>query len=222
MKKILVVLFSLFIFQNAYCDSILETDIKSDIFSYLDNKMDESAIRALCDKLLDYAWMHSFNIMLEYKPNKFYTPKSSDCKDSSINLVSFIVEGASVQTFEKHSDCVQKEMQRIALSNCDGEFSNYVSRLKDYGWVFNHDDAVVYCSETDNRCVVNRPVSRNGSNGYLSTCCSIPILSCEERNYGDDSFDNVTRGIFGLHSRDIVDNARTLNDFDYGCEAISK
>ena len=63
MKKFLSVLFGLMFLQNAYCDSIRDTNLRSEMVDYLENKLDEKAIQALCDKLYAYALAHNFQVI---------------------------------------------------------------------------------------------------------------------------------------------------------------
>lgn len=226
MKKILTVLFGLLFLQNAYCDSLMETDLRSEMVDYLHDKMDENAIRALCEKLLTYAWMHNFDVLLEYGEGKIFTPSSSDCKKYDMDIVSWILEGAAVQlsekTFEKHSKCAQDLMKHNAFLHCEGFQSSRARYLQNQGYTvdFNESNTIIDCSETDNRCVVNRPVSKDGASGYLSVCCSIPVYSCDESKSGSSSFTNAQLGHVGVHAIDVVGSARTLNDFDYGCKPV--
>ena len=225
MKKFLSVLFGLMFLQNAYCDSIMDTNLRSEIVDYLHDKMDEKAIRALCEKLLNYAWMHNFDVLLEYSEGKIFTPLTSDCEKYDMDIVSWILEGAAVQlsekTFEKHSQCAQDLMESKAFTFCKASPS-YVVWLERNGYTVDFDESntIIDCSETDNRCVVNRPVSKGGSNGYLSVCCSIPVDYCDESESGSSRFTNAQVGHIGVHAAIFVDSARTLDDFDYGCKFI--
>ncbi len=228
MKKFLSVLFGLMFLQNAYCVSvsIRDTNLRSEILDYRHDKMDEKAIRALCEKLLNYAWMHYFNVLLEYGEGKIFSPSTSECKKEDIKTVSWILEGAAMQlvekTFEKHSQCAQDLMKHNAFLNCVGFQSSHVRDLKNQGFTvdFNESNTIIDCSETDKRCVVNRPISQGGASGYLSVCCSIPVYYCDESKSGSSSFTNARLGYVGVHAIDIVGSARTLNDFDYGCQPI--
>lgn len=226
MKKFLSVLFGFMFLQSAYSDSLMETNLKSEMVDYLQDKMDEAAIRALCEKLLTYAWMHNFEVLLEYGEGKVFTPSTSDCKKYDIDTVSWILEGAALQlsekTFEKHSKCVQDSMKHNAFLHCEGFQSSIARNLKNQGYTvdFNESNTIIDCSETDNRCVVNRPVSKGGASGYLSVCCSVPVYSCDESKSGSSSFTNAQLGHVGVHAIDVVGSARTLNDFDYGCKPV--
>lgn len=228
MKKVLTVLFGLLFLQNAYSESLMDTSLKSEMVDYLHDKMDENAIRALCEKLLMYAYMHNFDVLLEYTEDKYFHPTSSDCKKYQIDTVSWILEGTAVQlsqkTFENHSQCAQDLMKKNAFLYCENFRSPRISELERQGFTvdLNEGRTIIDCSKTDNRCVVNRPVTNGGFNGYLSICCSIPVLSCDETKNGSSSFTNAALGNVGVHSMDVIGNARTINDFDFSCKPLNK
>ncbi len=218
MKKFLSVLFGSMFLQNAYCDSIRDTNLRSEMVDYLENKLDEKAIQALCDKLYAYALAHNFQVIVEYGDNQIFLPKRSDCTDDNAAVVSAITNEAILQlskkTFEKHSQSAQDLMKRGAFSHCAGQISSQVTRWKHEGYTVDFDESntIIDCSETDNRCVVNRPVSKGGVSGYLSVCCSMPVDS-----YG---FTNAQSGYVYIGENYVVDSARTLDDFDYDCKFI--
>ena len=168
MKKFLTFLFGLMLLQNAYSDdSILESkDLTSQISDYLNNKMDENAIRALCERILTYAWMHHFQVSIEFKDNIIFQPTGSDCKKyKDMQIVSGILEAAVMQlsekTFEKHSQCTQKAMERNAFLSCRNAASEIVSGLQKQGYKFDFTESntIIDCSETDDRCVEQVPSS---------------------------------------------------------------
>lgn len=231
MKKILTVLCGLLFLQNAYCDSLDE--FSEEIQAFMNDKMDEAALRALCEKLVVFAHMRNINVLAESASGKYINVTASKCKEAAIkNVPVFIMlaaEQISEHTTKQHSQCAQNLMQAEAMKNCEGITSTTIQWYQQQGFTFNFnpDKTIVDCSKTDNRCVVNRPASKAGANYYFSVCCSIPVLSCnEEQNTQDNGFShkefNGVTGDISVLSEDIVGNARTLNDFDYACKPINK
>lgn len=224
MKKFLTFLFGLMLLQSAYSDdSILESkDLTSQISDYLNNKMDENAIRALCERILTYAWMHHFQVSIELKDNTIFQPTGSDCKKyKDMQIVSGILEAAVMQlsekTFEKHSQCTQKAMERNAFTSCKNLKSAEVTLLQRQGYKFDftQSNTIIDCSETDDRCVVNRPAKKDGKNGYYSICCGVPVYSCDESSGSYNAQVSINE-----ISAELTSSARTLKDFDYACQPI--
>ena len=225
MRKILAVLFGVLFVQNAYSDSLQESSLWSDIGDYLDDRMDDDAIRELCKGLLNYAWMHNFNILLETgTEGRYFTPTTSDCKSSNMQYVMSILQKTAVQLvrekFDEHSQCTQNVMKQKALLGCGGHRSAQVSFYESQGFTFDFsaDKAVVSCSKTDNRCVVNRPVSRNGYPAFYSVCCSVPVSSCTETSHGI----NAQVEAVSILDIDIARQALTVDDYDLACKPLGE
>lgn len=241
MKKIIVSLFCILFLQNVYAggdDLLTHSGLGSEVIDYIDNKLvDESAIRALCVKLVQYASAHDIENEVRHVSTmengglfvdvSTYSPTVSDCKQKDINNVSMIIQTTSINlmhTYPIHHDnpsSCQDAMKKTALSQCAGRDSSYVRVYARPGaeFYFNFDDrqAYVECSESDNRCVVNRPVFRKsipGQKKWYSVCCTVPIETCNEEKT------TTEEPVIGY--RRFVDETRALSDFDYDCRPINQ
>ena len=223
MKKVLTVLFGLLFLQNAYSDSLMgHSDLQSGIFDYMNDKMDEKAIRALCEKLLTYARMHNYDIVLETTKGYIFTPSISDCKSKDIDFVEGIIQGSASQlvskTFENHSQCIHDMMEQGANLKCESFASPSIRYYENSGYEFNFSESIVDCSWTDNRCVVNRPYTIGGQRGFYTVCCSVPVYSCNQSN----NLSTAQAGYVSVLSQSLSPKALGVGDFDFSCKPLNK
>ena len=145
MKKYLITLFCLTLCQNAFCNLFTETpEIKNSIMDYLNNKLDDTAIRALCEKFLIFANVHNVKITIPWTNGSVFTPTPSMCKIESMNFVKFVLQETSIQLtdakLEAHSDCTQKMMEDTARIGCG---LRSIERIKNKGLSVDSTNAFV-------------------------------------------------------------------------------
>lgn len=247
MKKIIVSLFCILFLQNVYAggdDLLTHSGLGSEVIDYIDNKLvDESAIRALCVKLVQYASTHDIENEVRHVSTmengglfvdvSTYSPTVSDCKQKDINNVSMIIKMTSINlmhTYPIHHDnpsSCQDAMKKTATSGCFERKDRYINDYKEDGYVVDLSDngTIVECSETDNRCVVNRLLVNQSTNdtGWAYACCIISPRpeECEGEYIGTVNNYKVSAG-YKVHKKGFADKVHTLSDFDSDCRPINQ
>lgn len=232
MKKYLITLFCLTLCQNAFCNLLTETpEIKNSIMDYMNNKLDDTAIRALCEKFLIFANVHNVKITIPLTNGSVFTPKTSMCKTESMNFVEAVLQETSIQLtyakLEAHSDCTQKMMEDTARRKCGDREDRRIKDIIDQGFSVDFTNAFVDCSKTDNRCLVSRPASKNGFNYYVNFCCGIPVYSCNSKTHEESANKQTTitttpMGEFGIYHYGVTPKQPVLTDYNYSCKPVSK
>lgn len=225
MKKYLITLFCLTLCQNAFCNLFTETpEIKNSIMDYLNNKLDDTAIRALCEKFLIFANVHNVKITIPLPNGSVFTPTPSMCKTESMNFVEAVLRATSIQLtdakLEAHSDCTQKMMEDTARTECGRSLIKYIYNQ---GFSVDLTNAFVDCSKTDNRCLVSRPASKNGFNYYVNFCCNIPVYSCNSKTHegsaNKQTTTNEPKPVENIHYS-VTTKQPVLTNYNYSCEPV--
>lgn len=222
MKKFLMILSCLFFVQNAYCGNP-PFDLDGMKADYLAGKIDLATATTLCEQIINYAKVNDIEIFLPYESDDgkqlYHSLNLNDCESSSnwgddenLNWVwnialyaAKIVAGTDVK---EHSQCHQLLMESKAQELYAFESASNAYTVK---------NVKVYCSKTDNRCVVTGLTTNKKSreNKFLTICYFIPVISCEFTT--SVNFSGVV-GYTDTKWKGFSDSALTLNDFSYDCK----
>lgn len=195
MKKILMFLLVLLSSQGAYSNSDGD-DFESgnlyqkslDAFYYGD--MEDSAIRALCKRFLDYAAERNFRPLFRLSDGSVYYFQEKDCNDDNMGHVKVVtlriadeIDKSGImnepQSIQDVPDCVLQSVKMRAWSSK----TSVVRSLERQGYNFDFNNSEVACSNTssDYKCVINVVVN-NGAKNYTA-CYKVPYNVCESGAY---------------------------------------
>lgn len=247
MKKIIVSLFCILFLQNVYAggdDLLTHSGLGSEVIDYIDNKLvDESAIRALCVKLVQYASAHDIENEVRHVSTmengglfvdvSTYSPTVSDCKQKDINNVSMIIKMTSINlmhTYPIHHDnpsSCQDAMKKYAIENCVDQldYLSWFSRTLGTDYLISQKEPIVECSETGDRCVVNKHLLKNHTGEDTGTwaysCCILPKGECVEVD-GELLYDVGNSTVWERAKNAFANKVYTLSDFDSDCRPINQ
>ena len=228
MKNFLIILFCLFYAQNAYCDN---PPTGKDIYNqYASGKLNLQTAQALCHRLIEYAETNNFNIDVVSENGNIRTPVITDCDSNDLDYVvkvAYIVAEKVHDILKKQSsntsdssECRKSIKERYAYKCGVLEKNNY----KNLGYDISNTGMITDCSSTDDRCVVNRPATKNGQSLFYSACCFIPVKNCDSQTFGTRNHSTESSsGILGNTSflwHGITDRSLTLDDFGTDCEPL--
>ena len=227
MKKLFIILLCLLSVQNAWCD-IPPTE--HEIYTqYVSGKLNLQTAQALCRRLIKYAETNNFNIDVTLENGGIHTPVAADCDSDSLDTVvgvAYIVAEKIHNTLKNQSsntsnseasECRKSIKERYAYKCGLLEKNNY----KNIGYNISNTGMITDCSKTDDRCVVNRPATKDGQNMFYVACCFIPVENCDSQTFGTRNHSTESSaGILGNISfkwNCIKSTSLTLDDFGSDC-----
>ncbi len=223
MKKILMFLLVLLSSQGAYSNSDgddfeVGSFFQDSLDAFYYNDMEDSAIRALCKRFLEFAAERDFRPSYTLTDGSVYYFQEKDCDDDNVGHVKLVTLGIAdgidksgildkpqnVQNVSDVPDCVLLSVKMRAWSSK----TSVVRSLERQGYNFDFNNSEVACSNTssDYKCVINVVVN-NGAKNYTA-CYKVPYNVCESGAYfvhshevmgkiGIEYYDNNCAPIYG-------------------------
>ena len=142
-------------------------------------------------------------------------PPESNINSAPVEYKS-VTESETNAVVDEGAECAKEYRETQAKMICAteraaGMYARYRKDTFDY-----FDNTMVYCSDTDTRCVVNRS-SKTGDGAYFAQCCNIPVKSCHKDDNGRLIPDKGS-GVFVSPGRGLVSSKELgLDDFDADC-----
>lgn len=205
MKKILVFLLVLLSAQGAYSSS----DGDEFDFEYEDilnavyyGYIDDSAIRAMCKRFLDYAFDRDFRPSYTSSDGKIYYFQKENCDDDNMGVVKLITlqiakgldQAGLLGDLQSSMDCVQETVKMAAWHS-----KTAVVRSREYqGYNFDFNNSEVECLDTSSgyKCVINVSVDKGEYDYNYTACYKVPYNVCESGGYFVPSYE--TMGKIGI------------------------
>lgn len=214
MKKILMFLLVLLSSQGAYSNSDGDDFESGDLYqksfdAIFYGDMEDSAIRALCKRFLDYAAERNFRPLFKLSDGSVYYFQEKDCNDDNMGHVKIStlriadeIDKSGIlnepQSIQDVPECVGNSLKSMAWHSK----STFVRSREQAGYNFNFFDSDVMCSTTDYdyKCVINVPVNKGEYNYTYTACYKVPFDVCESGAYIVDSYSVM--GKFGIEHFD--------------------
>ena len=183
------------------------------VSSYMAKKIDLYTARAVCRRMLNIAKLQNIEIVINNREKDIqnYTPSVKSCNTESAEQAFFIAMQAAAKlninarVYDKNTMC--------KITSAHMHIKNFFIRDKDYDVV---DEPDIFCSASDNHCVVNQKITYENSNEdwYYVFCLMVnPRADSDGSCIIDDEY--IGRPYMAVFYR-----PKSLKDFDKKCNPL--